>query len=190
MSRNLHADHLYALIRHNPQHFLQIDGIRRGQLAVQMLIGHHGSGGSDNAALEPRLFADALQKIGGRRLSLRACNADHPHGPGRKAVKRFGNPGHGRPSVRYPNLRNIDVHKVFNDQRHASVSHRFQGKIMRVKPRADNTEKKPVLRLVLAGGHQFPDFGIQAAPGFRHIRHFRQQFLQFHSKSILFLSAI
>ena len=177
---DLHADHLHALVRHNPQGPLQIDGIRRSQLSVHMLLRDHGTRGADQAALHPGLFNDAFQQVGRGGLSFGARNAHHAHLPGRIPVESHGDPAHGRPAVADPHLRHLQFHKALHDQRHASVLHRFPGIVVGIELGAHNAEKQPFLGLVPAAAGDFTDLRFHIPARFQHVGGLRNQFPQFH----------
>ena len=159
---NLHHHVVGPLVRHHPQGFVQVDGVRRGQAGFDQLFPDAAADGADQAAFKAEGLQDPLDQVAGGGLALGAGQADDFHLPVGVAVKLSGGQGHGDPAVLNDQLGDGNpLHRMLHHQGAGPFFDGLPGKAVAVKGGAGNAEKQAVLYRLPAVHEQLPDFCIR-----------------------------
>ena len=87
MGRDFHDTGVTVRLHHTVERLLQVHHIRCRIVGDFLLIPDHDVDGADEPDLVARTGQEVPQDIGGRRLAVRARDADHPHLAGRIVIE-------------------------------------------------------------------------------------------------------
>ena len=163
VGRNLHADNFDAFVHHHAERFLQLNGVRGGQLAFQPPVTDHVPRGANQPACMPGRFTNGFEQVAGGGFTLGSGNAGQAQVIGRMAVERSRYAAYGAPPVANPHLRHGQLWQIpLHNQRRRAIVHRLGRKVVCVKARSRNAEEKSVVGL-------FPAVAAHRADVYVHI---------------------
>ena len=164
---HFHHHIVRSLVRHHPQGFVQVDGVRRCEAGFDQLVADAAADGADQPAFVAGGFQDPLDEVTGGGLSLGTGQADDFHLPVCVAVKLGGGQRHGDAAVRNRQLGHADpLDRVFHDQGAGPFFNRLTGEPVPVEGGAGNAEKEAVRDRLPAVHEQLPDFYIRTGRRF------------------------